>query len=549
MLRFSPGPNRAQLVNWREWGEDAFREARAQDKLLVVCITAFWCGFCQRLDESTFSDDDVITLLNAYFVPVRVEESQRPDVDLRYNQGGGWPTIVFLTPAGDLLFSANYLDPEAFVSLLVQLVDSYQRDRSALLESTARPPEESRQLAKPEQPAPLSPAIVAEVAGMLEGLADPVHGGFGSGDKLFHTEANEFLLYLFETTGERIYLDPVLLTLDTIRRSRTFDAKDGGFFRYSSRRDWQEPHPEKLLDDQAALLGNYLHAFMITEEPRYWQTAEELVDFLDATLVDPSLGVFSGCQDYVRLKTGRAQTSGEQLTPLIDRLVYCDANARATSAHLSAWWLLGREDCRARAEHVLGWMWRNLRAPDGGMCHYWDGAAQAPGMLMDTVMTGRVLLDAYAVLDDVSYLERARQLAGYLIGRHRGPEGGFFDISETGPGALSVRMTVLTQNAAAAIFFVRLADLSGETRYRDWARWALRPFPNSHRSYDAFAAGFGHALALLLSEPAVITVSGRPGDASLRRQFREALGQVRPRSPVARFRAAEEGSVIHGERS
>ena len=99
MFRFSVRPNRAHLVNWREWGEDAFEEARQQNKLVVLYIAAFWCGFCQRMDETALSDDETIALLNAFFVPIRVEESQRPDVDLRYNQNG-WPTISFLTPDG-----------------------------------------------------------------------------------------------------------------------------------------------------------------------------------------------------------------------------------------------------------------------------------------------------------------------------------------------------------------------------------------------------------------------------------------------------------------
>src|SRR5438128_12194265 len=127
MFRFSPRPNRAHLVKWRPWGAEAFQEAQQQDKLLVLWLTAFWCGYCQRMDDTTLSNDEVIALLNAFFVPIRVEESQRPDVDLRYNQNG-WPTIAFLTPAGHLLFSVNYLEPEPFVTLLVRLVDHFQQN-------------------------------------------------------------------------------------------------------------------------------------------------------------------------------------------------------------------------------------------------------------------------------------------------------------------------------------------------------------------------------------------------------------------------------------
>jgi uncharacterized protein YyaL (SSP411 family) len=107
MLRFSPRPNHAHLVKWWEWDAEAFQEAQQQDKPVVVFLMAFWCGYCQRMDETSLSNEEVQALLNAFFIPVRVEESQRPDVDLRYNQDG-WPTIAFLTPAGDHLFSVNY---------------------------------------------------------------------------------------------------------------------------------------------------------------------------------------------------------------------------------------------------------------------------------------------------------------------------------------------------------------------------------------------------------------------------------------------------------
>ena len=339
MFRFSPRSNRAHLVRWREWGEEAFQEAQDQDKPVALFITAFWCGFCQRMDETALSNDEVIALLNAFFVPIRVEDSQRPDVDLRYNQDG-WPTIVFLTPGGDHLLTVNYMASEPFTDLLAKVVTVYQQDKAAILELVAGSQAESSGRSDAEQPTPLSASIVAEIAGMVEGLADPVYGGYGAGPKFLHPEANEFLLYLFETTGEHGFLDHVLLTLDRMRESRTFDAKDGGFFRYSSKRDWQEPHQEKLLDDQAALLSNYLHAYLLTEGQPYRETAEGLIDYLNTTLSDGAQGALFGCQDYVR-PLGPIRAAGgagpPQLMSLIDRYVYCDANARAASAYLGAW--------------------------------------------------------------------------------------------------------------------------------------------------------------------------------------------------------------------
>ena len=207
---------------------------------------------------------------------------------------------------------------------------------------------------------------------MVEGLADTVNGGYGAQFKFLHPEANDFLLYLYETSGESSHLDHVRFTLDKMRHSKTFDAEGGGFFRYSSKEDWSEPHPEKLLDDQAALLNNYLRAYLLTQDPSYRETAVGLIEYLDTTLSRGQGGLFQGCQDYVRQNPG----SSTAMVSVIDEYLYCDANARAASAYLDAWWILGLEGCRDRAREVLDLLWETLRGPDGAMRHYWDGQAR-----------------------------------------------------------------------------------------------------------------------------------------------------------------------------
>ena len=546
MFRFSVRPNQAHQIRWREWGPEAFSQAKEQDKLPVVFLTAFWCGFCQRMDEAALSDDEVIALLNAFFVPIRVEESQRPDIDLRYNQNG-WPTIAFLTPDGGHLFSTNYNDPEPFINILVKMVDLYKKDKEALFQSAAQPTlassEQSPADSETGKPLPLGPALVAEITGIVEGLADAENGGFGGQFKFLHTEAMEFLLYQFETSGQPSHLEHVLLTLDKLRRSKMYHREDGqeqgqeggAFFRYSSKADWSEPHPEKLLDDQATLLRSYLHAFLLTGDSSHRQTAEEIIDYMESTLSKSNQAPFSGCQDYVRREGEFNGGQSSPLLPVIDEFIYCDANARAASAYLDAWWLLGRDDCRVRAQGILEFLWSNLRGPDGEMFHFWDEEARTPGLLTDAVATGMALLDAYGKLNDDEYLHRARGLAGDVIRMHRNPTGGFSDISTTGPANLRFPLTVLSQNSDAAVFFLRLAALSGDPSFREQAVWSLKSFPNSHRQHGAFAAGFGQAVARLLADPLIVTVTGTPGSDQVRDLARAALTKLGAGNLVLRF--------------
>jgi uncharacterized protein YyaL (SSP411 family) len=527
LLRFSPRPNRAELVRWREWGEDAFREAEEQDKLIVTVLTAFWCGFCQRMDETSFSQDDVITLLNALFIPIRVEESQRPDVDVRYNQNG-WPTLSFFTPRGVHLASVNYTSPEEFIGILARLVDYYQENHQALSKVPASRP-------APEPPAkdvPLTWALVEEVAGIMEGLADHEFGGYGYDLKLLHTNANEFALYLYETTGERQQLDHVAHTLTSLRGSKTYDEKHGGFFRYSSRGDWQEPHPEKLLGDQAALLSNYLDTFLLTGEQRYRATAESLVDYMEHSLVvEGTRPCYAGCQDYLDGEADRHF--------VLDELIYCDANAVAAAASLKAWWLLGHRQCRDRAEGILDFLWSKLRSPDGEVFHYWRGEAFVPGLLNDAIALGDAVLDAYSMLGDPKYLDRARELARYVIERHASSEGGFFDIDHKGPGMLAVPLVLMPENAGAALFFTRLSDLCAEPTYREHARSALERIPNGHRDYGAFAGVFGHAVGRLLVDPVTVDLAGKPGSEDTLSLLRAARVQLHHGNTIIRLWESE----------
>jgi uncharacterized protein YyaL (SSP411 family) len=542
VFRFSVRENRAHLIHWRAWGEEAFEEAKQRDVPVVLLVVAFWCGSCQRFDEGALSDPSVIDSLNESFIPLRVEEAQRPDVDVRYTQNG-WPTVTFLTPDGTHLFSINSVEAKPFSQLLKQAKKLYEEKK---VEIALRGNQKSDGNTSASLPPGLDAALVSRIASMVLGLADPVHGGYGIESKFPHGEANEFFLYLFEATGEHRFLDHVELTLHRMRESRMFDAESGGgFYRYSSRLDWQEPHPEKLLDDQTSLLGNYLHAYLLTGDAFYRDTATSLVDYIDKTLLDPITGVFFGCQDFVR--PFAADGSGASTPPMmsvLDECCYCDQNARLAAVYLRAWWVLGREDCKERARHVLDWLWANLRDGDGGFYHYWDSAPRIPGLLNDTSAAGLAMLQAYASLGDPAYLQRALEIAGELIRLHRHAPGGFADISHPALGGLQMPLALAPLNATVASFFILLADLTEEESYRGAASWALLPFENPQEIYGALSASFGQALARSLAAPITATVAGRPGDAEMLTLAGAALVQFGQADLVLCFEAADEGAAL-----
>ena len=176
------------------------------------------------------------------------------------------------------------------------------------------------------------------------------------------------------------------------------------------------------------------------------------------------------------------------------------------------------------------------------MFHYSDGEPKSPGILSDATAAGSAFLKAYALLRDQKYLDRAELLAADIVRLHRSPAGCFMDISQKGPASLQVPIAQLPQNAAAASFFILLADPSGDQSYRQEAVWALKSFSGGHGQFGAFAAGFGHALGRLLTLPLVVTVNGPPGSLKVRDLARAAMVQLGHGDVVVRFKAAPDES-------
>jgi uncharacterized protein YyaL (SSP411 family) len=499
MLRFSPNQNLAHLIHWFEWENDAFKKAREQDKPVMLFLSAFWCRYCQRMDEGAFSDRENMALLNAYFVALRVENATRPDIDARYNLNG-WPTIGFFTPAGELLTAVNYLDSDGFKELLLDVYMGYQRKRSEhpMPKSADASETITARLAEDERSAA---SIQSEISDTIMALADRVNGGFGNGQKFIHPEANDFLLSRYEAMHDSTYLDHVCLTLDRMRDGPIHDALGGGYFRTATGADWSQPHREKLLAEQTGLLVNCLGVFRITQRPEYAQTAEEIIGYLDKKLFDPSKPAFRGCEDFLRSE-GEARTRGnDEFFTIIDDCVYTDANAQAVTAYLEAAATLGRVDCKERALGVLEFLWRHCRSTEGSMHHFYDDRPRLPGLLFDQARMGTALVQAYSAAGEIEYLERARELAEFVLTRLTNPDGGYFDLSAHGIDLLKLRLTEIEQNGATAWFFLKLAQAANEPKYREAARWALRAFSGNFISYGIHAAGFGKALAEWISRP------------------------------------------------
>ena len=548
-FHFSPRPNRAHEIQWREWGAEAFQEAKAQDKPILLSLSAVWCHWCHVMDETSYSDPAVISYVNQHYVPIRVDNDQRPDVNARYNMGG-WPTTALLTPDGELMTGGTYIPPEAMREHLPNIAVQYRSNRDEIVRKAEELRQRRESAAPPEAGVTLSPAIFNEVIHAVAQSYDPVSGGFGDAPKFPHADAIDLLLYAHRRNNDPDLLHMARKTLELMARGGVFDREWGGFFRYATQRDWSEPHYEKMLEDNAGLLRNLLTLYRITGDEAHAAVASHVIEYLDTRLRDPQRGFFYGSQDadeeFYKLPAAERE---KQTEPYIDRTCYTSWNAMAASAYLEASWTLDRPQLRKAALHALDFAWESCRRNDNGrpvMYRFHDGSPHVPGLLADQVYMARALLDAHEVTGDPTYLDRAELLARLLLGhfadtgggqtppdadaRSGGPPGpgrlaGFFDVWDEVDdlGRLAERQKSVQDNAVCAETLIRLHHLTRKEEYGQAAQATVEAFAPAYHALGHFAAGYAKQVDLLLNPPAEVNVVGPPEGDDVRALHRASL--------------------------
>lgn len=248
-------------IKWLEWGKEAFEKSRKENKPILLDIFGTWCYWCHEIEKNCYQNPEIIKKINEYFIPIRVDTDKRPDINERYNQGG-WPTTVFLTDQGKIIMGGTYIPPRNMLGILDRVRYSYQGEKTL-------PFELETPLLKVKKP--ITESIVLELGNALLQSHDNVFGGFGTNQKFPMAEGLELALILFNKTKDAEYLSVVENSLKGMIKG-IFDKVEGGFFRYSVTRDWEEPHYEKMLETNAELVGVLSEAYSITKNKTYLET-------------------------------------------------------------------------------------------------------------------------------------------------------------------------------------------------------------------------------------------------------------------------------------
>ncbi len=452
-------------ILWREWNESAFADARSEEKPVLLTLGATWCHWCHVMDETSYSDERVIDLVKSRFIPVRVDVDRRPDISLRYNQGG-FPSVAFLTGTGEFLAGRPYTPPDEMVALLERISSG---EFTAGTERGGVPVPSTRD--KPN-------ASVDAVTARLIELYDEEFGGFGLEPKQPPWEALRFLTARYQLSGDRAMLSMVENTLQGIWHG-IYDRKDQGFFRYSVSRDWKVPHYEKMLVSNASLAMTYLEAFQITRKAAYKIAVPGILDYLLSTLFSPDDGLFYASQDADEpFYQGSWKDRDSSTPPPVDHTFYAGWNALAAHTLITAGDVLGTPAHSQLGHDILEKLWHDSWAPAQGLRRQLGAHSDAAVILSDQVYFLRAWLMLYQSTGDAAYLSRAVEVAETVQRLFGAPNGGCYDTTspQSFEAALIPREQPVLENACWAEGLLTLAELTSDDQYRHQAAEALDAF-------------------------------------------------------------------------
>ena len=293
-----------QKVNWLPYCEEAFARAREEGKPVFLSSGAGWCHWCHVQAEECFEDEDTAAFLNREFICIKIDRDLRPDVDRRYQealaamgQGGGWPLSIFLTCEGKPFYGGTYFPPEdtadrpGFKRVLLEVSKFYRESAEKAHEFGSRVIDHLRP--RPLEKQKISRSSADDAAREMLADFDPQNGGFGKHVKFPMPGVMSFLAGIFFARGNPEVGEVIEKTLVSMAKGGINDHLGGGFHRYSTDPAWIIPHFEKLAEDNAWLLMNYIEGFHLFGNPLFKDTARGIIDFARSVLSDPGGGFYA----------------------------------------------------------------------------------------------------------------------------------------------------------------------------------------------------------------------------------------------------------------
>ena len=473
-------------VDWWEWGEEAFDEARRRGVPIFVSIGYSACHWCHVMAHESFESDAIAALLNDNFVSIKVDREERPDVDSVYMDAtvaltghGGWPMSVFVDHDGRPFYAGTYFPPEprhgmpSFPQLLGAITESWSGRRDeveAAADRITRALAQRERAVSSEGAPPTADDLDAAVAALRQSY-DVARGGFGRAPKFPPSMVLEFLLRHAARTGSADALAMVDGTCEAMARGGMYDQLGGGFARYSVDDSWVVPHFEKMLYDNALLLRVYLHWWRLTGSPFAERIVRETAEWMLREMRTPEGGFAAAWDADSEGVEGKFYSwTPEQLVEVLGQddgrwaAALLEVTPAGTFEHgTSTLQLLRDPDDPERWARIRRQLFeaRALRVPPGRddkVVAAWNGLAIA------------ALAEAGALLDEPDWIDAARGAADLLLSVHLGVgDEGDRLVRTSRDGRAGTTDAVLEDYADVAEGFLALYAVTGE---EEWLAFA-----------------------------------------------------------------------------
>jgi uncharacterized protein YyaL (SSP411 family) len=290
-------------VNWYAWNDETLALAKKENKLLLISVGYSSCHWCHVMEEESFENEDVAAIMNKYFINIKVDREERPDVDQIYMNAvqlmtgsGGWPLNCIALPDGRPVWGGTYFKKDDWVKTLTQIGDLYISKPETVVEYAEKLTEGVKQsglVTLNTEESLFTKEYVNETVKKWGIYFDDNLGGMNKAPKFPMPNNYHFLLRNAFQNNNDTLKKYVNNTLTKIAMGGIFDHVGGGFSRYSVDTKWHIPHFEKMLYDNGQLVSLYADAYLATKNELYKETVYHTLEFIERELLDASGGFYS----------------------------------------------------------------------------------------------------------------------------------------------------------------------------------------------------------------------------------------------------------------
>ncbi len=503
-------------VNWMPWGEKALSKAQKEDKPLLISIGYSACHWCHVMEHESFENIEISKIMNDNFVCIKVDREERPDIDHVYMDAlhiitgrGGWPLNCFAFPNGDTFFGGTYFPPDNWKETLLAITKTYKNDRQKLLDysNQIKAGLVNNEMQFTNIGKELNKTYLDSIENVWRRNFDLELGGNTRVPKFPMPNNYETLLLLSDQKDVKKLRLHTFNTLNKMATGGIYDQIGGGFARYSTDANWLIPHFEKMLYDNAQLIGLYSNAYKISKNELYKRIVYETNTFITRELAGKNANVFSSLDadsegeegkyyvwsydeieillkdnsprfiDYYTItKTGNWEgktilTTNEQIEPKeitdlkaillkerekrirpgLDDKTLTSWNALLISGLTEAYKAFGDKKFKNKAENIAQFILKNQLQKDGVLLrNYKNGKSNIPGFLEDYSLTIEAFIKLYQITFNEEYLSNAFKLADYTFAHFYDTKTGFFFYTSDLQTDISRRKKELSDNVIPA---------------------------------------------------------------------------------------------------